>query len=162
MGNSKVPAITIRPRTKARRSVVGGTLLALVAGIAGCAPTVIKHGHQFQENDVQKIQTGMSQQQVAGVLGSPTTTATVSGGLTHYYISSTEKQTAFFSPEETDRKVLAVYFNQFGAVERVGQYGLKDGKVVSYSKNQTADSARDENVVKKLFRNLGSKQLYGE
>ena len=52
-----------------------------VLGLAGCAPTITKHGHQFQENDVQKVQTGMSQQQVAGVLGSPTTTAAVSSGL---------------------------------------------------------------------------------
>ena len=104
----------------------------------------------------------MSQQQVAGVLGSPTTTAAVSSGQAHYYISSTEKQTAFFSPEETDRKVLAVYYNQFSAVERVAQYGLKDGKVVSYSKNQTPNSARDESIIKSLFRNLGSKQLFGE
>lgn len=139
-----------------------GIGLLLLSALGGCAPTVIKHGHQFQDNDVQKIQTGMSQQQVAGVLGTPTTTATVSSGQAHYYISSTEKQTAFFSPEETDRKVVAVYYSQFGAVERVSQYGLKDGKVVNYSKNQTPNSARDENVIKSLFRNLGTKQLFGE
>ena len=139
-----------------------GIGLLLLSALGGCAPTVIKHGHQFQDNDVQKIQTGMSQQQVAGVLGTATTTATVSSGQAHYYISSTEKQTAFFSPEETDRKVVAVYYSQFGAVERVSQYGLKDGKVVNYSKNQTPNSARDESVIKSLFRNLGTKQLFGE
>lgn len=138
---------------------VGG--LALAAIIAGCAPTIIKHGHQFQDNDIQKIQTGMSQQQVAGVLGTPTTTAAVSGGQAHYYISSTEKQTAFFTPEETDRKVLAIYYSQYGAVERVAQYGLKDGKVINFSKNQTPNSAREDGVIKSLFRNLGSKQLFG-
>ena len=138
-----------------------GVVLGMMA-LAGCAPTITKHGHQFQDNDVQKIQTGMSQQQVAGVLGSPTTTATVSSGQAHYYISSTEKQTAFFTPEETDRKVVAVYFSQFGSVDRIAQYGLKDGKVVNYSKNQTPNSSRDESVIKSLFRNLGSKQLYGE
>ena len=134
----------------------------LALSLGACAPTITKHGHQFQDNDVQKIQTGMSQQQVAGVLGTPTTTAAVSSGQAHYYISSTEKQTAFFSPEETDRKVVAIYFNQFAAVERVAQYGLKDGKVVNYSKNQTPNSAREDGVIKSLFRNLGSKQLFGE
>ena len=136
--------------------------MMLALSLGACAPTITKHGHQFQDNDVQKIQTGMSQQQVAGVLGTPTTTAAVSSGQAHYYISSTEKQTAFFSPEETDRKVVAIYFNQFAAVERVAQYGLKDGKVVNYSKNQTPNSAREDGVIKSLFRNLGSKQLFGE
>ena len=62
-------------------------------------------------------------------------------------------------PDEIDRKVLAVYFSQFGAVERVSQYGLKDGKVINYSKNQTQHYVRDESILKMLFRNLGTKQL---
>ncbi len=150
-----------------RRSPARGALalrlggVALAAIIAGCAPTITKHGHQFQDNDVQKVQVGMSQQQVAGVLGTPTTTAAMAGGQAQYYISSTEKQTAFFSPEETDRKVLAIYYSQYGAVERVSQYGLKDGKVINISKNQTPNSAREDNVIKSLFRNLGSKQMFG-
>ena len=136
--------------------------LALAAALAGCAPTVLKHGHQFQDNDIQKVQTGMSPQQVSGTLGSPTTTANVSGTDVYYYISSTEKQTAFFTPEETERTVLAVYFSKVGSVERVAQYGLKDGKVINFSTNQTADRARDESILKSLFRNLGTKQLFGE
>lgn len=135
--------------------------MAFALALAGCAPTITKHGHQFQDNEIQKVQVGMSQQQVAGVLGTPTTTAAVSSGQAQYYISSTEKQTAFFKPEETDRKVLAIYYNQYGAVERVAQYGLKDGKVINYSKNQTPNTAREDSVIKSLFRNLGSKQLFG-
>ena len=138
-----------------------GAIVAAVS-LAACAPTIIKHGHQFQDNDVQNVQTGMSQGQVQGVLGSPTTTATVGAGQAFYYISSTQKQTAFFAPEETDRKVLAIYFSKLGAVERVGQYGLQDGKVINYSSSQTADPARDEGVIKQLFRKLGTKQLFGE
>lgn len=137
-------------------------IIALSIALGACSPTIIKHGHQFQENDVAQIQTGMSQGQVTGVLGSPTTTTTVSGGQALYYISSTEKQTAFFTPEETDRKVLAVYLSPMGSVERVSQYGLKDGKVVNFSKNTTKDSARDESILKALFRNLGTKQLFGD
>lgn len=145
-----------------RNLVRSACAIALAAVVAGCAPTITKHGHQFQDNDVQKVQVGMSQQQVAGVLGTPTTTAAIASGQAHYYIASTEKQTAFFTPEETDRKVLAIYYSQYGAVERVGQYGLKDGKVINYSKNQTPNSAREDSVIKSLFRNLGSKQLFGE
>jgi outer membrane protein assembly factor BamE (lipoprotein component of BamABCDE complex) len=136
-------------------------LVAGVLGLSACAPTVTRRGHHFQENDIQQVQTGMSNGQVMGLLGSPTTTATVNGSQTLYYISSTEKQTAFFAPEETERKVLAVYFTTLGAVERVSQYGLKDGKVINFSANQTPNSARDENVIKQLFRKLGTKQLFG-
>ncbi|HRK19388.1 MAG TPA: outer membrane protein assembly factor BamE [Hyphomicrobiaceae bacterium] len=138
--------------------------IALATGLllAACAPTVTRHGHHFNDTDVQQVQVGMSQNQVAGVLGSPTTTATVNGAQTFYYISSTQEQTAFFTPKETDRKVLAVYFSPLGSVDRVSQYGLKDGKVVNFSKNQTQSHARDESIIKSLFRNLGTKQLFGE
>ncbi len=132
-----------------------------VLAVAACAPTVTRHGHQFQENDIQQVQTGMSSGQVMGLLGSPTTTAATNGTQTLYYISSTEKQTAFFAAEETERMVLAVYFTPLGAVEKVSQYGLKDGKVINFSANQTPNSARDENIIKQLFRKLGTKQLFG-
>jgi outer membrane protein assembly factor BamE (lipoprotein component of BamABCDE complex) len=145
---------------KLRRSLSVAVVLAGL-GLASCAPTVTRRGHHFQDNDIQQVQTGMSSGQVMGLLGSPTTTATVNGAQTLYYISSTEKQTAFFTPEETERKVLAVYFTPVGSVERVSQYGLKDGKVINFSANQTPNSARDENVIKQLFRKLGTKQLFG-
>lgn len=137
------------------------TLVAVGAMVAAaCSPTITKHGHQFQENDIAQIQPGMSLQQVAGSLGSPTTTATVGGGGTaYYYIASTQQQTAFFKPEETDRKVLAVYFSQHGAVERTAQYGLKDGKVINYAKETTKHHVKDESILYALFRNLGTKQL---
>jgi outer membrane protein assembly factor BamE (lipoprotein component of BamABCDE complex) len=127
--------------------------------LAACSPTVTKHGHHFQDNDVAQIQNGMSQDQVRGVLGTPTNTATIGSGSAFYYISSTQSQNAFFAPVETDRKVLAVYFNQFGAVERSTQYGLKDGKVIAYSGETTKHHARDESILRALFRNLGTKQL---
>ena len=76
-----------------------------------------------------------------------------------YYISSTTGQTSFFKPVEKDRKVLAVYFNPLGSVDRVAQYGLKDGKVFDYVKQKTPTPSRDEGILKALFRNLGTKQL---
>jgi outer membrane protein assembly factor BamE (lipoprotein component of BamABCDE complex) len=135
--------------------------LAALAAVAltACSETVTVHGHQFQDSDLQRVSKGMGQDQVRAALGSPTTTAAVGTGSAYYYISSTETQAAFFKPSEKDRKVLAVYFSPMGSVDRVAQYGLKDGKVFDYVKNETPNAARDESMLKKLFRNLGTKQL---
>jgi outer membrane protein assembly factor BamE (lipoprotein component of BamABCDE complex) len=133
--------------------------VALCAAVAACAETVTRHGHHFQENDLQQIAAGMSQDQVRSTLGTPTTTATVGSGTAYYYISSTTGQTSFFKPVEKDRKVVAIYFNPLGSVDRVAHYGLKDGKVFDYVKQQTPSPARDEGILKALFRNLGTKQL---
>lgn len=151
-----------RPRGGARatrlRAYLGlGAAVLLV--LTGCSETVTKHGHLFQESDLQQVRPGMSQEQVRTALGTPTTTAAVGSGSAFYYISSTETQKAFFKPAEKDRTVLAVYFSPMGSVDKVAQYGLKDGKVFDYVKNETPTHTRDESVVKALFRNLGVKQL---
>jgi outer membrane protein assembly factor BamE (lipoprotein component of BamABCDE complex) len=145
----------VRPR--ALRIAAGAALLALA--LTACSETVTVRGHQFQDSDLQRVTKGMGQDQVRAALGSPTTTAAVGTGSAYYYISSTEGQAAFFKPTEKDRKVLAVYFTQMGSVDKVAQYGLKDGKVFDYVKNETPNAARDEGILKALFRNLGTKQL---
>jgi len=135
-------------------------LAALMAlALSACAETVIKRGHQFHDNDLKQIQPGMSQEQVKTSLGTPTTTATIGSGTAYYYISSIEGQTSFFAPTVKDRQVVAIYFTQLGAVDKVAQYGLKDGKVFDYIKRETPSHARDEGILKALFRNLGTKQF---
>ncbi len=144
----------------ASRGLCGLALAALAAvALAACAQTITRHGHLFQESDLAQVSPGMSQDQVKTTLGTPTTTAAVGSGHAFYYISSTESQMAFLSPKETDRRVLAVYFGEMGSVDRVAQYGLKDGKVFDYVKQETPAHAKDEGMLKALFRNLGVKQL---
>jgi outer membrane protein assembly factor BamE (lipoprotein component of BamABCDE complex) len=149
------PIARTAPRLLQTLSIAALMALALTA----CSETVIKHGHQFQDSELKQIQPGMSQEQVKTSLGTPTTTATVGNSTAYYYISSTEEQTAFFKPTEKDRKVVAIYFNPLGSVSRVAQYGLKDGRVFDYVKQETPNAARDESLLKALFRNLGTKQL---
>jgi outer membrane protein assembly factor BamE (lipoprotein component of BamABCDE complex) len=127
--------------------------------LAACSETITTHGHQFQDKDLQSVTPGMSQEHIKTALGTPTTTATVGGGSAYYYISSTHGQSSFFKPVEKDRKVLAVYFSPMGSVDRVAQYGLKDGKVFDYVKQQTPTASRDQGILKSLFRNLGTKQF---
>ena len=141
---------------------LGVSLAVAVLLAVGCAETITKHGHQFREADIQQITTGMSQEQVKLTLGTPTTTSPVASGNTFYYISSTEAEKSFLSPRETDRQVVAVYFNAGGSVDRVANYGLKDGKVFDFISAKTpAPGAKDEGLLKSLFRNLGSRQLFG-
>ncbi len=131
--------------------------------LSGCSETIIKHGHQFHDTDLQAVQPGMSQEQVQSTLGTPATTAVVGNGNAFYYISSTMGQASFLKPTEKDRQVVAVYFNQGGTVESVANYGLKDGKVFDFiSRTTPAPGGKDEGILKSLFRNLGKKQLFGD
>ncbi len=141
-----------------------GALLAVgMAFAGGCAETITKHGQLFRESDLQQIQPGMMQEQVKLSLGTPTTTTTTGSGQVYYYISSTMSQSAFFEPKEVDRKVVAVYFNQTGMVDRVANYGLKDGKIFDFISSTTpAPGGNEDGILKQLFRNLGQQQLFGD
>ena len=103
----------------------------------------------------------MAQSAVRLALGTPDTTSAVSGGTAYYYISSTTQQMAFMKPTETDRKVLAVYFNPVGTVERVAQYGKKDGKLFDYVKRETPSHARDTGLIGQILRGIGPVNPFG-
>jgi outer membrane protein assembly factor BamE (lipoprotein component of BamABCDE complex) len=145
------------------RALACAALMCAASLLAGCgAATITKHGQQFRATDLQSVQPGMSQDQVRTTLGTPATTAIVGDGHAFYYISSTDQQKSFFLPTESDRQVVAVYFNHGGTVESIANYGLKDGKVFDFvSRKTAAPGGKDEGVLKSLFRNLGKQQLFG-
>lgn len=146
---------------RACRGAIGLAALVLVGGLAGCSETVTRHGQYFQDSDVAQVQPGMSQEQVRLALGSPNTTSTIKTLPAFYYISSTTKQVSFMKPTEIDRRVVAVYFTPIGTVERVAHYGLKDGKVFDFVRRETPSHAKDEGLIRQLFRNLGNHQIFG-
>lgn len=126
--------------------------------LASCGGATIKHGHLFRPSDLTQVREGMSKDQVTQILGTPDTTSPVGGGEGYYYISSVEKQTSFMKPDQIDRKIVAVYFNKLESVDKIAHYGLKDGKVFDFISRTTGTHARDESILKALFRNLGKKQ----
>ena len=151
-------------RQKSPRAVDALACALLIGAVvaAGCSEQITKHGQLFHDNDLQQIQPGMGQEQVRAALGTPTTTSTSGAGNAYYYISSTETQSAFFTPNEVDRQVIAVYFTPTGTVDHVANYGLKDGKVFDFvSRTTPAPGGKDDGLLKQLFRNLGQKQIFG-
>lgn len=138
-------------------------LIAMTVLITACSEQIIKRGHQFRESDVAQIHPGMGQEQVRLVLGTPTTTTSIGTGSAYYYISSTERQVAFMKGSEVDRQVLAVYFTPTQTVDRVAQYGMQDGKVFDFvSRTTPAPGGKEDGILKQLFRNLGTKQIFGD
>jgi outer membrane protein assembly factor BamE (lipoprotein component of BamABCDE complex) len=102
------------------------------------------------------VREGMSKEQVSLALGTPDTKSAVAGGA-FYYISTTAVQPmAFLSPEVTDRRVVAIYFDTKDRVEKIANYGLKDGKVFDFIKRETPAYTRDQGMLKEIFRNIGA------
>jgi outer membrane protein assembly factor BamE (lipoprotein component of BamABCDE complex) len=63
--------------------------------------------------------------------------ATVSGEA-FYYISQRAERTVAFMPQQVvDQRVVAVYFDKKRRVQRLANYGLKDGKIFDFVSRTT-------------------------
>jgi len=155
-------------RTLKRRRVRLAAWIAVAAAglaLAGCGNSagpfaqVYQRGYIVPEGALEQVPLGSSQEQVLIVLGTPSTVATVSGEA-FYYISQRAVQQVAFTPQRiTNQRVLAVYFDKNRRVERIADYGLKDGKVFDFISRTTPASGAELNYLGYIFsiaRPLGS------
>ncbi len=132
-------------------------VLALAAGLAACAPRVDFRGAKIDEDALKSIQAGVSNQnQIATLLGSPSTTSTFDQwGTTWYYISAETEAVAFLAPETIDQQVLSIAFDKEGKVKEVKRYGMKDGRQVDFVSRETPTKGREITVLEQLLGNFG-------
>lgn len=152
-----MPVVRLGQRSRVRLALAIG-VAAAAALASGCAAQTYRHGHLLTDADVQQVQPGQSQDEVKLALGTPDTTSTIDGQV-YYYISSTSSGYAYQRPKEIDRRVVAVYFNPLGSVERVAHYGMQDGRVVDFATRTTPTATPDAGLIQSLFRNIGKKKL---
>lgn len=135
------------------------TVVALGLLLGGCLGEVYQRGYVIPEGALEQIPLGASQEQVLIVLGTPSTVATVSGEAFYYISQRTEKAVAFLPDKPVDQRVVAIYFDQNRRVERLADYGLRDGKVFDYVSRTTPTGGRDASYLQSVFGNfLGTKK----
>src|ERR1700691_5135694 len=121
-----------RPRAAARIAV-----FALALTLAGCGGETFQRGYVLPDGALEQIPLGASQEQVLLVLGTPSTVATVSGEAFYYISQKAQRPVSFVSTEITDQRVIVVYFDKSRKVQRLAEYGMKDGKVFDFISRTT-------------------------
>src|ERR1700757_4431870 len=119
--------------------------LALGVLLGGCTGETFQKGYMVPEGALEQIPIGASQEQVLIVLGTPSTVATISGEV-FYYISQRTEQTSFLPQKEIDRRVVAVYFDKNRKVQRLANYGIRDGKLFDYVSRTTPSGGEQQSV----------------
>jgi outer membrane protein assembly factor BamE (lipoprotein component of BamABCDE complex) len=118
---------------------------------AGCTPVITERGYLPDPDVVASIDVAKdTKTSVQKRLGDPSTQATFNED-GWYYISSTEKQVAFFNPTVLKRSILAVYFDKDGKVTDLKHYSLKDGHVVAFETRTTPTKGREITFLQQLF-----------
>ena len=132
-------------------------ILALGAMPGGCFGETFQRGYMLPDGALQQIPLGASQEQVLIVLGTPSTVATVSGEAFYYISQRAERPVSFMQTKIVDQRVIAVYFDKNRKVQRLAEYGLKDGKVFDFISRTTPTGGADLSIINGLFRIIQDK-----
>lgn len=140
---------TRRPRMAAA-SIAATVALGLLLG--GCFSETYQRGYILPDGALEQIPIGSTQEQVLIVLGTPSTVATVSGEAFYYISQRSERPVGFMPQKVVDQRVVAIYFDKNRRVERLANYGLKDGKVFDFVSRTTPTGGKDYAYVNAMFK----------
>ena len=144
---------------RAHRGRLGLAAFAVAGALAlaGCTGETFQRGYVLPEGALEQIPIGASQEQVLLVLGTPSTVATVSGEAFYYISQKAERKISFQRTSVTDQRVIAVYFDRDRKVQRLAEYGLKDGKVFDFVSRTTPTSGNDLSLISSIVHNFEGK-----
>ncbi len=124
----------------------------LASAVAGCTPEINHRGYYAKPGAFGQIRDGMAKGEVEGILGSPSTTASINfQGDSYYYITSVTEQRSFLKPKEVAREVVAIRFTKEDQVQSFAQYGLQDGRVIDMNTNETPVAGMETSILEELF-----------
>jgi outer membrane protein assembly factor BamE (lipoprotein component of BamABCDE complex) len=132
-------------------------VLASALALGACTRETFQRGYVLPEGALEQIPLGASQEQVLLVLGTPSTVATVSGEAFYYISQRGDRPIMFMQTEVTDQRVIAVYFDKQRRVQRLAEYGMKDGHLFDFVSRTTPTSGNDLSVITTIIHNLEGK-----
>lgn len=128
--------------------------IAAAMTLSSCGGETFQRGYVLPEGALEQIPLGASQEQVLLVLGTPSTVATVSGEAFYYISQKAQREISFLRTKVTDQRVIAVYFDRDRKVQRLAEYGMKDGHIFDFVSRTTPTSGNDLNLISTIVRNL--------
>ncbi|MEO1067488.1 MAG: outer membrane protein assembly factor BamE [Pseudomonadota bacterium] len=140
--------------------VATAKLLTLLAGLilGGCFAQTFQHGYVVSPEALQQVPVGASQEQVLLALGTPSTVESF-GREGYYYISQTAKKPAAFARAKiVNQRVVAVYFDDEGSVQEIGDFGLRDGRVFDFLNRTTPTSGSEITFLQQILRSAANPQ----
>ena len=135
------------------RCIRAAAAVALVCVTLGaCTGEQFQKGFILPTGALEQIPIGASQDQVLIVMGTPSTVATLSGEVFYYISQRAERVVAFMPQRVVDQRVIAIYFDKSRQVQRLANYGLKDGKIFDFISRTTPTSGQELSYLAPLFK----------
>ena len=120
---------------------------------------LVHNGNMPANEKISEVHLGQSKQDVMNILGAPSLTTGLSDD--HWiYMASTVKKVAFFRPEELDRKILAISFDN-GQISKIEKLSLADGNNFKIDTHTTQTTEQEQGFFRKYFGGVGSYMPFG-
>lgn len=133
-----------------------GAVVLLVALLAACTALYQNHGYVPSDADLERVVVGEStREDVAKAVGRPSSTGLLTGGA-WYYVGSRFRHYGPREPQEVDRQVVAISFDEGGTVENVERFGLEKGQAVVLSRRVTDSNIKGLSFLQQLLGNIGN------
>ncbi len=133
-----------------------GAVALLIALLAACTALYQNHGYVPRDDELAKVVVGTStRDDVAKAVGRPSSTGLLTGGA-WYYVGSRFRYYGPREPEEIDRQVVAISFDEGGTVENVERFGREKGQVVVLSRRVTDSNIKGLGFLRQLLGNIGN------
>ncbi len=120
--------------------------------LGGCFSETYQRGYIVPDGALEQIPIGSTQEQVLIVLGTPSTVATVNGEAFYYISQRAERPVGFMPQSIVNQRVVAVYFDKNRRVERLANYGMRDGRVFDFVSRTTPTGGKDVAYINALFK----------
>ena len=129
-------------------------LVVALGALAACSAQYRDHGYMPPPEDLEKIAVGQdTRETVRETIGAPTTAGLIDDR-GFYYVSSRMRHFAWRAPEEVERQVLAISFDDRGTVANIERFGLEDGRAVPLERRVTRTGG-STSFVRQLLSRIG-------
>jgi outer membrane protein assembly factor BamE (lipoprotein component of BamABCDE complex) len=140
-----------------RRGAALASVVALGAALSGCIgyDGDFARGYQIDQQSLDQVKVGATTKpQALALMGTPSTTSTIGGDAWYYIGQKMARPLAFMPAKMTDQNVLAIYFDKGGKVDRIANYGMKDGKVFDFVSRTTPTGGQEPDFLRNIMTGL--------
>jgi outer membrane protein assembly factor BamE (lipoprotein component of BamABCDE complex) len=132
-------------------------VLSLGFGLSGCIgyDGDFDRGYVVDPASMAQLKVGATTKpQALALMGTPSTTSTIGGDAWYYIGQKMKRSLAFLAPTMTDQNVIALYFDKSGKIERIANYGMKDGQVFDFVSRTTPTGGKEPDFLNNMLKNL--------
>lgn len=132
------------------------SLMMLILVSACSNDLFLTHNGNMPSNEkIAQLKVGSTKNEVIHTLGSPSSIVSLDQN-TWIYMSSDIKRMAFMAPEEVNRDVLTIQFNNAGKVENIDRLSKKNGIEIAISDDKTETLGNQPGFFEKFFGGIGN------